>query len=168
MFKYFALVFLTVSILMLSTFPNTAQNSSVSPIQSGLPTVFVLGDQEDEYEKLIMAHETMLLAACDYDMLVAHEKWLSMLTEMEAYAVQIDYNLNGLKFWFHVFWNANGTINHIGFHLKPQSRNVDDDELKAFLTSFSNNYQFPHTYAGKFAHYGSTAFPTMPVILGGN
>ena len=83
-----------------------------------------------------------------------------MLSEMEAYAGNIDFDLNGVKIWLKVFWNANGTIDHLSFYRKPNSRNVDVDELKAFLSSFINHYQMPINTTVKFTHNGSAQFPT--------
>jgi len=49
---------------------------------------------------------------------------------------------------------------HIGFYLKPNSKNLDRKEFAAFLKSFVNNYSFPHTFNEPFSHYGSAGFPT--------
>ncbi|MEZ4980178.1 MAG: hypothetical protein R2769_01040 [Saprospiraceae bacterium] len=131
-----------------------------------LPKVFLLGQYEKEYEMLSIDYKTLLLEACDNDLVAAHEKWQSMLMEMEAYADQIDFDINGVKIWVHVFWNASGTIDHLAYYLKPQSRNINTDELTAFFKSFSNHYQFPLISETKYAHYGSAGFPVYPMRLG--
>ncbi len=105
-------------------------------------------------------HKTQLLTACDYDIELAYGKWISMIKEMEAYSNRIDFDINGVKVWLNVFFEKNGQIGHIGFYLKPNSKNVDNTEFAAFLKSFVNNYSFPHTFDLPFSHYGSAGFPT--------
>lgn len=130
-----------------------------------LPKVFILGEYEKEYEQLNIDYEMLLLTACGEDMDVAFSKWLSMLREMEAYATKINFELKGIKLWMNIFWNEDGSISHIAFHLKRNSRNTNIDELKAFLSSFMNHYKFPLVIDKKYSHYGSAAFPTIPVPL---
>ncbi len=125
-----------------------------------LPKVFVLGEYEEQYEKAVPEYD-QLLNVCNNDMRAAFDKWLSMTVEMEAYAKQINYDLNGIKVWIHVFWDTNGKVLHIGFHKKPQSRNVSDEELNAFFKSFMNYYQFPHSSNVRYSHYTTIAFPVF-------
>ncbi len=126
-----------------------------------LPSVFVMGEYEEQFNSLMQEHEALLLSECDNDMDIAFEKWLSMLKEMEAYSEIIEYDLKGIKMWLNVFWDKNGTVDHIAYHLKPNSRNIDIEELTAFFVSFINNYKFPLVTDEKFSHYGSAAFPTF-------
>lgn len=130
-----------------------------------LPKVFLLGQHESAYNEAAIAHSTLLLEVCDNNLRTAHEKWHSMLMEMQAYSEQIDFNINGVRIWIHVFWEPNGSINHIGYYLKPQSRNISTAELTAFFKSFSNNYQFPLIETRKYSHYGSASFPLHPIRL---
>lgn len=125
------------------------------------PTVFLMGEQEAAYEKLNQTYKQSLLEACDNDMKLAFNKWLNMMQEMEAYADEINYDLNGVKLLMHVFWNADGQIDHIGYFLRPNSRNVDTAELSAFFTSFSRQYTFPVSSDRKFMHYTKASFPTF-------
>lgn len=127
-----------------------------------LPKVFILGQHETAYERLFDQHSTVLLEVCDDDMDVAFDKWLSMLEEMEAYATDIDYDIKGIKVWLNVFWNKDGSIKHIAYHLKVNSKNVERiEELSAFFSSFMNNYKFPLVADRNFSHYGSASFPTF-------
>ena len=137
--------------------------------QSGLlyqdttpPKVFILGEHEKAYEQLNLEYSVMLLTACDGNMDSAYQKWLSMLNEMEAYATLINYDIKGVKVWLNVFWNVDGSIKHIAYHLKQNSRNIDTAEFSAFLSSFMNRYKFPLVTNKKYSHYGSAAFPTHP------
>lgn len=148
---------------LLLTFPSNVfgQYSADSDIQDAtLPKVFVLGEHEDLYEKAVPEYD-QLLNVCGNDMRAAFEKWISMMVEMEAYAKQINYDINGVKAWIHVFWEPNGQVKHIGFHKKPNSRNVDDAELGAFFSSFINHYQFPLSSDSKYSHYTTVAFPVF-------
>jgi hypothetical protein len=142
------------------TNPSLAQSQS-TPI----PKVFLLGQHESAYNQLAIEYSKLLLEACENNLLQAHEKWQSMLMEMQAYSEQIDFNINGVKVWIHVFWKADGTIAHIGYYLKPQSRNINTAELTAFFKSFSNHYQFPLIEAKNYSHYGSASFPVKPVRM---
>lgn len=134
---------------------------SISPITSNttLPKVFLLGEYEKEYEKLNEEYGTSLLMACDNDMERAFNKWISMLKEMEVYAQQVEYDINGAKFWLHVFWKSDGSISHIAYHLRPSSRNINTKELSTFLSGFASQYRFPLATSKKYSHYSTAYFP---------
>ncbi len=146
----------------LMTAPLAAQAPQSVVSQQALPKVFILGEHESAYEQLNVEYQTLLLSACGDDMKLAFKKWRSMLEEMEVFADEIDYEIKGIQLWLNVFWNNDGSIEHIAFHLKPSSRNVDVVEVAAFLSSFMNHYKFPLVYDDKFTHYGSAAFPVSP------
>ncbi len=126
------------------------------------PKVFILGEHETAYEQLNLDYSVMLLTACNGNMDDAYQKWVSMLNEMEAYATLINYDIKGVKVWLNVFWNKDGSVKHIAYHLKQNSRNIDTAEFTAFLTSFMNHYKFPLVINEKYSHYGSASFPTHP------
>ncbi len=135
-----------------------------SPVQdTPLPKVFLIGEHEAEYDKLLNNHDALLLTVCDNDMDIAFNKWSSMLREMEAYSDQIGFDLKGVKLWLNVFWEADGRIKHIAYYLKPISKNIDTAELNAFFSSFMRNYQFPLVAKERYSHYGSAAFPQFPL-----
>ena len=131
-----------------------------------MPRVFVLGEQEEAYEQLTRTYSQSLLTVCDNDMKVAFDKWLNMMQEMEAYAEQIRFELKGVSIWFHVFWSPEGNVDHIGFLLRPNSRNVPQADLAAFLSSFVKRYQFPVTSDQRFSHYTGATFPTFSQRMG--
>ncbi|MCB0704673.1 MAG: hypothetical protein KDC34_05160 [Saprospiraceae bacterium] len=154
------LIFST-SILFLALNSLQAQSFTSNPLaQDDLPKVFVLGDHEAQYEELLISYEQSLLQVCDLDMDKAFNVWMSMVEELEAYATTIDYDINGIRAWFHVFFDSDGSVDHIAFHLKPQSRNVDLDEFTAFLSSFINLYKVPMTTTNRYFNYTSVAFPS--------
>lgn len=136
------------------------RNWSVKP--DSLPKVFLLGEYEKEFSQLQIDYEQQLITVCKDDMYAAYGNWLDMLHEMETYASQINYDLKGIKIWLYVFWDKDGSIRHIAYFLKPQSRNVKTEELTAFFISYSNHYRNVLTSDHKFSHYASASFPLMP------
>ena len=125
-----------------------------------LPKVFTLGEYSSKYEELVPGYQS-LLEACNNDMQVAHEKLYSMMKEMEAFAKIMEFDLDGVKAWMHLFFAADGTIQHIGFHLKPNSKNIDTKEVNKFLKNFSKQYKFPINSASPFSHYSTFSFPVF-------
>lgn len=125
-----------------------------------LPKVFVLGEHEVEYEQLMLKYNESLLTVCDNDMKLAFGKLMSMFQEMETYAEQLQYDINGVRIWVHLFWDEKGMIQHIGYHLRPNSKNVNNTEFTAFLEDFVEAYRFPLNTTKKYSLYTSTSFPT--------
>jgi hypothetical protein len=81
---------------------------------------------------------------------------------METYADAIQFNLKGLKLWIHIFWNEKGEINHIGYFVHPESRQIDKKEMSAFFSAFSRLAAKPDFKSGmKISHYTSASFPTF-------
>lgn len=126
-----------------------------------LPKAFVIGENEQEYEKLFSTHSQTLLTTCDNDMQVALEKWFTFIQKLEAYAEKIQFDINGVKTWIHVFWDEEGNLEHIGFFLQPESRNVSTKALTAFFKSFIGKHKMDIKSNKKFAHYTSASFPTF-------
>jgi hypothetical protein len=139
--------------------------STASFAQNALPTAFIMGDYENQYENLYGEHSDILLTVCENDMESAFEKWMNMLGEMEAYADQIGYDLKGIKIFLNVFWDKSGKIDHIMYYPKPVSRNTDFEELTAFFKSFISNYDFPIKSESNFYHSGQASFPTTYKII---
>lgn len=129
------------------------------------PTVFQIGDQPEAFEKLSEDYETGLLDVCDNDVKKAHQQWTLMLKAMENYAKANDFDINGLKMWMKVFWEEDGTIKHIAFHLKPTSKNLDRKTLENFLKNFSKSYSIDVKAAENYSQYSSAAFPTLPQLV---
>ena len=120
-----------------------------------------LGENEKNYERLARAYSLSLLEACNNDIKQAFEKWLAMMVEVDKYAKKINYDLKGVKVWLHVFWAEDGSIDNLGYLLRPDSRNIDSKELKAFFSGFLRQYKFPITASRKFSHYTGATFPTF-------
>ena len=134
--------------------------STKLPLKQEMPTVFLLGEYDHLYEEM-MVDQTTLLVACNDDMNLAYGKLMGMMKEMEAYANLVNFDLKGINAWIHFFWVPDGTIDHIGFYLKPNSRNVSTDLMKNFLDGFAKQYKLPLKYSRKFSHYSSFSFPIV-------
>jgi hypothetical protein len=61
----------------------------------------------------------------------------------------------------YVFWNKDGSIDHLAYHLKPNSKNVKYEELTAFLADFRNNYRSPLKFDAAYCNYSAGSFPVM-------
>lgn len=128
--------------------------------EQALPTVFQIGENDKAYTDL-MASQTTLLEVCDNDMKFAYHKLMGMMKEMESYATEVNFDLKGINAWMHFFWRADGSIDHIGFYLKPNSKNVAIERFKVFLDGFAKKHKLPLKYNKKFSHYSSFSFPLI-------
>jgi hypothetical protein len=128
--------------------------------QDSTPSVFILGENESEYLELNTAYSQSLLEACNNDIQKAFDLWLGMMSEMDAYAEKIDYDIRGVKVMFHVFWNPDGSVAKLGYLLRPDSKLLPKEELNAFFSSFIKRYKLPLTSSKKFMHYTGATFPT--------
>lgn len=129
--------------------------------QSTMEKVFKLGEKEEWYEQLTSTYNETLLSACDNDIKMAFGKWMDMMQAMDAHADKVNFNLKGVQVWLHVFWNPEGSIDQLGFLMRPESRNVGEQELKAFFASFIKEYRLPLQNDRKFSHYTGATFPTI-------
>ena len=152
---------LTVIIIFIYGFSVGQTNIPANADSLNLPKVFLIGEYEEQYGMLYEEYHNILLSVCNDDMNLAFNKWMDMLSEMEAYAESIDFDLKGLKVWLKVFWLDDGRIKHISYHLKPHSKNIGTEDLSAFFSSFMNHYQMPINTTVKYTHSGSAQFPTM-------
>lgn len=126
-----------------------------------LPAVFVLGEDEAAYERLTNVFPRTLLAVTSNDLDEAFKSWLELMGEIDRYSKTINFEIKGMKLWLHVFWNEDGTIAHIGFFFLPNSRNIKEDEVKAFFSSFIRQYKPVLKSDRKFSHYTSVSFPVI-------
>jgi hypothetical protein len=129
--------------------------------QTTLGRAFVLGENEQSYEQLASEYSMGLLQVSNNDMQAAFDNWINLLQAVDAYAAQIDYDIKGVKVYLHVFVAPDGTIDHIGFLPRPDSRNVSVDELRAFFSGFARSYRLPVTASQPFNHYAGATFPTL-------
>lgn len=137
---------------------NKAKNTTTS--EQTLPTVFLIGENDKAYTNLLSS-QTTLLEVCDDDMHFAYHKLMGMMREMETYAAEVNFDLKGINAWMHFFWRPDGSIDHIGFYLKPNSKNVPTERFKGFLDGFAKNHKLPIKHNKKFSHYSSFSFPII-------
>ena len=157
-------IFLSIVILG-SLFPESSSFSQTNATrQPALPAIFILGENDVAYTESLPAYAT-LLDVCDGNMDAAFDKLSGMMREIEAYALTSQYDLKGIHLWMHFFFQKDGSIEHIGFHLKPSSKNVDRESLKVFLAGFAKRYKFPLAAEAKYAHYSSFSFPIVRPAL---
>jgi len=126
-----------------------------------LPKVFIIGEYERVYEDMVLECNSHLLNVCEGSMDDAYNIWLTMLSEIEAYAKLKNFDINGVKMWITAYWNADGTLKHLVYYPKPSSRNMDFEKLSEFLDDFSETYTLPKKHSKCFSHYGSASFPTF-------
>lgn len=148
---------LFVLIVFSSLYVNAQQNKAVL---SG-SKVFIIGEEEKRYETIMQQYPTMLFQVCNNSMEDAYDYWNTMLQEMEQSAQRMNIDLRGVKIWLNVFWNANGQMDYIVYHPKPNSKNMNYQELTTFFNSFIHQYQLPVKGSQRFSHYGSASFPVF-------
>ena len=127
-----------------------------------LPKIFQLGEHEKPYENATQTYSKTLLEVCNNDMNLAFNHWIGMMRSMDEFADKIQFDLKGVKVWMHVFWNEDGGVDHIGYFLRPDSRNINTAELSAFFSAFIGKYEdFPAKADEKFSFYTGATFPTF-------
>jgi hypothetical protein len=125
-----------------------------------VPTVALIGEHESAFAELAVENPGILLSVCGNDMDIAYEKWTDMLVAMEDYAESTGFDINGLKTYFYIFWNADGSFRHLAFYPKANSRNIANEDIQAFLTAFTGEYRMTIKAKEGYSHYGSASFPT--------
>ena len=136
-------------------------NVGPQPKNKSLPAVFVLGEFESSYDALVESYPESLLSACNCTMKTAFTKWLGMLHELDLYAVKQNVDIRGVKIWMHVFWQPDGKIEHIAYHLRPNSKPIDAEVMENLLEGFIKQYSFPLTSTTEYAHYSTASFPVF-------
>jgi len=138
---------------------STAQTTEVANT-TDVPSVGMIGEYESAFAGLAVENPGILLGVCGNDMDIAYEKWTDMLVSMEDYAESIAFDINGLKTYFYIFWKSDGTIEHLAFYPKANSRNIPVEELRAFFKAFVKDYHMTIVADQGYSHYGSATFPT--------
>lgn len=127
-----------------------------------LPSVFMIGEYQEEYSLLLSENPAPLLSVCDNKMDDAYEKWTTLLQGIEDEASLSQLDLKGIKVWINVFFNTDGSIKNLAFHPKPNSKEFDYETLKDLLEVFVANYNIGlANEEGLFVHYGCASFPTF-------
>lgn len=110
-------------------------------------------------EFLSAEYKNSLFTASDTNFVKTMQNWKHLLTAMELYAKQINFNVNGVHLWLKVFWAKDGTIEYITYYLLDKSVNINQEDFEAFLRSFMRNYELPQTHKTGFSYDSRVVFP---------
>lgn len=143
------------------SFASGAQSALGTDSTSKLPIVFLISEDDKAYGELVSSTPTLLLEVCNNAMDEAYKKWVYMMADIEDHAEKVGFEIKGLKIWINVFWNADGSIDHIVYYPKPNSKHIDYSTFTNFLNEFAKSYQMDLTASKDFVHYGSASFPTF-------
>lgn len=121
----------------------------------------MIGEYEQQYNQMVGEKPDLIMSVCEDDMEKAYNNWLLFLLEVEKYAESQNLDIKGIKLWINVFWNADGTIDHISYYPKPNSRNMEYELLTALFKEFSKEYQSKLKHTRNYCHYGSASFPSF-------
>ncbi|GLR19184.1 hypothetical protein GCM10007940_38000 [Portibacter lacus] len=138
-----------------------SQSATGTDSSSKVPVTFLISEDDNAYGELVGNTTTSLLDVCDDAMDVAYKKWIYMLADMEEEAEAIGFDIKGLKIWINFFWNSDGSIDHIVYYPKPNSKNIEYKDFTKFLDHFAETYVLDVKAESSFAHYGSASFPTF-------
>ncbi len=126
-----------------------------------IPEVFLIGQYEAHYLNLSKKHPAAFMSVYNNNIDQAYKGWSELLMDIEDYALDIHFDIKGVKLWLNVYFNPDGTIAHLAFFPKPNSRNVPQEHLIAFFKSFVRQYHFIDTADKGFQHSASASFPTF-------
>ena len=126
-----------------------------------LPKSFLIGEYEPIYENLLTNYDVLLITLCNNDHEKAYRLYTNLLLDMQDYARQVNFDLNGIKLWLNIFFNANGTLQHIVYFPKPNSKNLSYDELTAFFINFCKIYHLKEPLSSKCLLNTTASFPVF-------
>lgn len=129
--------------------------------QEASSKVSFIGENEKEYEQLMVECSTPLLYVSNNSMDEAYDIWTHMLAEMTARADNQGLDIKGVKIWINLFWEADGSIKKILYYPKPKSKNMDFDQLTSFFQSFAQDFNLDLDNDSCFSHHGTAAFPVV-------
>ena len=133
------------------------------------PKVSLIGEDSKQYEELVNHCGVSLLTASDGNMESAYLHWIKFIRSIELYAVEQEWDINGLKVWMNVFWDEEGNIQNMYYYPKPNCRNIVFEEFSHFLNDFAAESKISLKHDTCFSHYASVSFPTFAELyLDGN
>lgn len=122
---------------------------------------FVIGENNEAYHELIADHPISLLEVCNNSMEESYKTWPLVLKEMEDYCLAQGFDIRGSKLWINVFWKADGTMEKIVFHPKPNSKKIDVELLRYHLNNYVHESSPGKESDSNYSHYGSASFPVF-------
>jgi hypothetical protein len=129
---------------------------------SGQGKVFMIGQNQKQYDKLLSEYPIQMLQAFDNNLDSASVAWNEFQYDLEKYAENQGVEFKGLKLWINLFIDKE-KINGIYFYPKPNSRNTDYENVKLIIERFIGVYKFKASKKVKFAHFSSASFPVFGV-----
>jgi hypothetical protein len=124
-----------------------------------IPTIINVRKDTKLLEQLSSDYKSSLFLASDTSFEKTAKNWKHLLSAMEFYSQQINFDLRGVKLWLKVFWAKNGQIDHISYYLSNGSINIGLVDLEAFLSSFIKNYTLPQKHNHRFSYDARIIFP---------
>lgn len=147
-------------VLTLTLFLDHAYGQSVETTIP-VPNVFLIGEHEDQYLALSQQYPATFMSVYHDDIDQAYRSWTNILMDIEDYSNDISFDIKGVKLWINLYFNQDGTIAHLAFFPKPNSRNVPVEHLTAFFKNFVRDYQLQVKAEKGFQHSASAGFPTF-------
>jgi hypothetical protein len=147
-------------IISLSLLLDLAVAQSANPNVT-IPSVFLIGEYEDQYLALSKSHPALFMSVYNNDIDKAFRGYSNFLMDVEDYAAELGFDIRGVKLWLNIYFNADGTIEHLAFYPKPNSKNVPVEQLNAFFKNFVEQYRFPVKAEKAYQHSASAGFPTF-------
>lgn len=159
--KNLLIIFALTNLIGLAKAAPSVSASFLTETNDTLPVVFMLGQDDRAFDALKTEHDLQLLTVCRNDMEMTYYLWIQMMKHMESHANRTGFDLNGIKLWMYAFYNKDGSISHLAYHAKPQSRNFKPEDMTAFLSGFVKTYKLPMTADRSFQHYNVGHFPVL-------
>src|SRR5690606_4878943 len=66
---------------------------------TGKDRVFLIGENQGYYDRIVAKYDSHLLEVCDESMDEAYKHWTTMMNEMEEFASSKDFDIRGVKLW---------------------------------------------------------------------
>ncbi|GIV31482.1 MAG: hypothetical protein KatS3mg029_0833 [Saprospiraceae bacterium] len=130
------------------------------PVRPSLPVAYLIGEHEQAHASLTAA-ATPLLDVCNGNVEEAWRQWRYFLSALESHAQSQDLDLRGVKLWLHVFWSADGRVQHMAFYLKPNSKAISTDLLRRFFSDFASRFRQPLEFESSYQLYTTVSFPVF-------
>ena len=139
--------------------PAQISNEDGKSAKKGLPNSFLIGEYEHSYDELLEQYSRSLVSVCDNSNDKAYTIWSNVLLAIHEQSKISDIDLNGLKLWINIFFENDGTIQHIVYYPKPNSKNMDFDKLTSFFNAFCKTYKMNTTLSSKCMLSANASFP---------
>ena len=159
--KNLLIIFALTNLIGLAKAAPSVSTRFLTGTNDTLPPVFMLGQDERAFDALKTEYDLQLLTVCRNDMEMTYYLWIQMMKHMQSHAGRTGFDLNGIKLWMYAFFNKDGSIGHLAYYAKPQSRNFKPEDMTAFLNGFVKMYKLPITADRSFQHYNVGHFPVL-------